>query len=736
MGPQRARHRHRTPAVVTAAAVLLWLTGPSSWAGSAGAAPASSHGWASASTFEAGLVEEAQASGGVDVVIRLRTTTATSSVGVERAAAALVDEVGEDAAATVDVLPTLGVVSLRATPGDLRELSGSALVDRVEQDAWLAPALDHSTAQIGAPQAWSSGYTGAGQAVAVIDSGVESSHPALAGRVVHEACFSNGGCPNGQASMTGPGAARPCGWGEGCDHGTHVAGVIAARGVQRGVAPDASLVAVQVFSASSGESCGGLTSCPRARTSDVLAALEHINGLVTAGTLGMPLVAVNLSLASDVTSTGCDDSILATGVNTLWKNNVATIVAAGNSGRQGELSIPACISSTISVGAVDGSDAYWPVSNVAAGLDYLAPGVGVTSTWPGGAWRAASGTSTAAPHVAGAWAVAAQAMGANPKVVDDWFSRHGPALAAGGFNVARIDLAGLHGFSGFSGAQWSTPQDLTALAGDFDGDGYDDIYWFDRTGAASQIWWYGPGGRQGSAPSPMGGAWRPATGDFNGDGRADILWYDPSGPTSFWFGRSGRSFEASGPLYPYGNFFPFTGDFNGDGFDDVYLYGRHGGPSHLFWMGADPAAPGFATVTSVGTPEAPGPQVQPAAGDFDGDGAEDIYWLDTAAGTIEWSQGDGSFQRSSAIGGDFSIAAADLDGTGPDDLVFCAPDEVRLWWGGLGRGDSLPVHQRADRLPLGAAAVPVAGRFFDTARDALYFYGPTTPADTYHRPVL
>ncbi|MGE3361251.1 MAG: S8 family serine peptidase [Acidimicrobiia bacterium] len=728
--PRPIRRTQLIGLVLVAVAVTALFPVSADGVSVAGAGTAEASGASAAVAVSGELRDAAEANGSVDVVVRLRA--AATPARIQTDAAQLLDAVDPTAGRPADVLDTLGVVTMGATSEDLAQLATSPLVERIEADLLLAPALDRSTVQVGATTAWAAGFTGAGRAVAVIDSGVDGTHPALAGRVVAEACFSNNACPNGQSTMIGAGAARPCSWGDGCEHGTHVAGVVGANGTSRGVAPDVSIVAIQVFSPATGASCGGAASCPRARTSDVLAALDHVNQLAVGNTLGRPLVAANLSLASDVTSAGCDDSILAGAVSTLWKNSVATVVAAGNSGRQGELSVPACISATVSVGAVDANDAYWPVSNASAALDFFAPGVGVVSSWPGGGWRAASGTSTASPHVAGGWAVASQALNTtNPKTIYDWLRGQNPKLTVAGATVPRLNLSGL---AGLRSAQFGNPQDLTSVVGDYDGNGYDDIYWFDRTGASSQIWWFGPAGREQAVPSAMAGNWRPVGGDFNGDGFGDIYWYDPTGPTYFWFGRRTRGgFEGTGPFYPWGNFTPFGGDFNGDGYDDVYLYDRNGAQSYIFWMGPTPGWPTFATVSFVGIPASPGAGFDPTAGDYDGDGDSDIWWAHPSAAALWWSNRNGSFQPAWAVPGPYRVVSANIDGGGPTDVLLYAPRNTWLWWGGINPANSYPAAGEQRGLDYGADVKVVAGRFFQPNRDAFFFYGPNTPADSFYR---
>ena len=726
------------------------------------------------------LLRASAVDGPIDVVVQLNLDAGASAGDVEAAADRLVDQVDPPQSEPVTVLGDLRVLAMTATGEDLQQLARSSLVAKVEPDLLLAPALDRSTAQIGAPAAWGAGFSGAGRAVAVIDSGVDSTHPALVKKVIHEACFSNASCPNGQSTMTGPGAAVPCRWGNGCEHGTHVAGIIAAAatpippssppspvptggGVRQGVAPGADLISLQVFSLSNSAGCGAALSCPRARTSDVLAALNHVNQLATTNAVGEPIVAVNLSLASETTSLSCNESILAGAVDTLWRNGVATVVAAGNSANQSQLSVPACITSSVSVGAVDQNNAYWPVSNASPSLDFFAPGVNVVSTWPGGGWQAASGTSTAAPHAAGAWAVASQALrSTNPDTIHEWFRRQPGTITVASTTTPRLSLTGLAALGGSSGGspvgssggvptsgpspatpatstvtQWANPQNMTSLVGDYDGNGYEDVYWFDRSGAATQIWWFGSTGREQITQSAMAGNWRPVSGDFNGDRVGDIIWYDPTGPTYFWFGRRSRGqFEGTGPFYPWGNFSPVSGDFDGDGDDDVYLYDRDSAASFIFWMGPTPGWPGFATVGSVGLPQSPGPGFTPVAGDFDGDGDADLYWAGRTAAHLEWSNRDASFVRNWAVSGDYQVIATQLDTDRFSDLILYGHHNTWLWWGGIDRSNSYPRQGKWLDLDHGANAVAVAGRFMDPSRDSLYLYGPATPADTFYRPSI
>lgn len=377
--------------------------------------------------------------GSAEVIIQLVPEAA--SEGDE-----LMEQIGEPGA---DVLPALGVVTADLNVSQLKELSDSGIVARIEQDVYLSPQLDKSTVKIGARTAWAAGQTGIGRTIAIIDSGVDSNHPALVGKVVLEACFTRDSCPNGQASMTGPGAAQPCAVNPTCEHGTHVAGIAAGRhSTYSGVAPDAGILAIQVFSLTSAPAdCPGrAVPCTRARTSDVLAGLDYLATMPA----WVNLVAVNLSLSSDSVLANCDSSILASAVNKLKGLGVATVAASGNGGFATGLGVPACISSTVSVGASYADrDVLWAQSNFSTTLDLLAPGVGIVSPALGGGFSATTGTSAAAPHVTGAWAVASQRLGTNNVDRILTYLRHTGAPIAnpafGGAAKPRIELSGMAG---------------------------------------------------------------------------------------------------------------------------------------------------------------------------------------------------------------------------------------------------------------------------------------------------
>ncbi|HXX58314.1 MAG TPA: S8 family serine peptidase [Thermodesulfovibrionales bacterium] len=272
--------------------------------------------------------------------------------------------------------------------------------------------------RIGAKQAWNAGYSGTGWYVAVLDSGVLTTHELFKGKNIIEACFSSiNDCPNGRAAMYGPGAARPFDPRyDGYEHGTHVAGIaVGNSGTIFGVAKDASLIAIQVFSRffSAADCSPSPAPCVESYDSDEIAALDYVYSLRAT----YQIASVNMSLGGDVFSnqelcdTSADDPLYKTAIDILSGAGIAAVIASGNDGACGSLEAPGCISSAVSVGAVDDFDVEadftdWHYSM----LKFLAPGVNIYSAIPDttSSYAYLTGTSMATPHVAGAWAILKQ----------------------------------------------------------------------------------------------------------------------------------------------------------------------------------------------------------------------------------------------------------------------------------------------------------------------------------------
>ena len=329
-------------------------------------------------------------------------------------------------------------MSIEADPAELEALTNLAEVSSIEEDRVATPSDSQSDAVTGGAAAWNMGYSGAGQTIAILDSGVDKTHPFLTGKVISEACYSTNNtadgatsvCPGGVTQSTADGSAMPysgaCPTGL-CDHGTVVAGIAAGTNATfSGIAKDATLIAIQVFSRfDSVTNCGSSAPCALTYTSDQIMGLQQVYALSST----YHIAAVNMSLGagqySSQSTCDSDNASIKAIIDTLRSVNIPTIVASGNDGYTNSMAAPACISSAISVGAtfdvasynnncagnnlgISSSDSILCESNSASFLNLLAPGAEITSSIPGGTYSVWYGTSMAAPQVAGAWAIMKQ----------------------------------------------------------------------------------------------------------------------------------------------------------------------------------------------------------------------------------------------------------------------------------------------------------------------------------------
>ncbi|UQW97810.1 S8 family serine peptidase [Rummeliibacillus sp. G93] len=260
------------------------------------------------------------------------------------------------------------------------------LEDELSSKLFMTNSVMHSE------NAWSAGFTGEGETVAILDTGVDRAHPFLKNKVVYEACFSSNLNCNGKSTATGTGTANDT---EG--HGTHVAGIATGNtSWMSGVAKDSKIIAIKVL-----PDAGG-----KGNFSDLLNGLERIYLLRNQ----YDISAINLSLGGGQFYSTCDGSYssIKSIVDNLKSAGIATIAASGNDSYKNALSAPACISSVVSVGSTNNYDDVSSFSNSASFLDLLAPGEYVYSSVPGGGYGYKSGTSMATPQVTGGFTLVRQ----------------------------------------------------------------------------------------------------------------------------------------------------------------------------------------------------------------------------------------------------------------------------------------------------------------------------------------
>jgi subtilisin family serine protease len=267
-------------------------------------------------------------------------------------------------------------------------------IEKIWLDAEVKAALDESVPQIGAPAAWAAGFDGTGVTVAVLDTGIDATHPDVAGKIVASRSF----IANQDVA-------------DGHGHGTHVASTLAGTGAAsggryKGVAPGAQLVIGKAISNSG-----------TGPTSGVIAAMEWAVREQDADL-------VNMSLGTMVPSNGMDPASQAVD-NLTAETGALFVVAAGNLGPAAStIASPGAANDALTVGAVDKSGGLAGFSGRGPRLgdnalkpEIAAPGVSITAARGAGTtlgtpvddrYTTASGTSMATPHVAGAAAILAQ----------------------------------------------------------------------------------------------------------------------------------------------------------------------------------------------------------------------------------------------------------------------------------------------------------------------------------------
>jgi subtilisin family serine protease len=273
-----------------------------------------------------------------------------------------------------------------------RTARSAAGIKKIWLDGKGRALLDKSVPQIGAPAAWKAGFTGKGVKVAVLDTGIDKSHPDLKTRVV------------GAKNFTTDPAGDKYG------HGTHVASIIAgtaaaSSGKYKGVAPDAQLL--------DGKVCDGEGGCEE---SALIAAMEW-------AAVEQKAKVVNISLGWPDTA---EVNPMEAAVNRLTaQTGTLFVIAAGNEGPDAKtVDSPGSADAALTVGAVDKSDQLADFSSQGPRLgddaikpDVTAPGVDIVAARAkdgeigepvGQYYLRLSGTSMATPHVVGAAALLAQ----------------------------------------------------------------------------------------------------------------------------------------------------------------------------------------------------------------------------------------------------------------------------------------------------------------------------------------
>jgi thermitase len=278
--------------------------------------------------------------------------------------------------------------------------------------------------RIDAPEGWDAAGLGAfpasgGVKIGIVDTGIDQTHPDLSGQTV--ACAKSQGL---LPILSGSIQVGQCA--DDNDHGSHVAGTIAAKanngiGVA-GVAFNADLVICKALGGALGTGS----------TADVA---NCINWVASQGAR-----VISMSLGGGASTT------LQQAVANAWNNgNGAVIVAAAGNDGDATLNYPAAYAEVVSVAATDSSDARASFSNANADVEIAAPGVNVLSTVRGGGYATLSGTSMATPHVSAVVGVLRQVFPSDSAAairsrLDAAVNDLGPAGRDASFGFGRVNL--------------------------------------------------------------------------------------------------------------------------------------------------------------------------------------------------------------------------------------------------------------------------------------------------------
>jgi hypothetical protein len=232
-----------------------------------------------------------------------------------------------------------------------------------------------------------------------------------------------------------------------------------------------------------------------------------------------------------------------------------------------------------------------------------------------------------------------------------------------------------------------TIQNYMPISGDFDGDGYDDIFWYQPGPGFDTVWWSnGDRTWTDGPPLPVNEVYTPVAGDFDGNQTTDIIWYTP-GPGSdpvWWFDLATRSYQPGGTLDIDHEYIPVVGDFDDDQDDDILWYNANTGTANLWWAQGDKT---FVHDNNWSV----GKGYIPIAGKFDcygreaifwyrrGPGVDKVWWYFTAGGNV-WIMQDDEYVQ---VDGWYQPITGDFDGDGCTDILWDMRGSMRdlLWKG-------------------------------------------------------
>jgi serralysin len=232
------------------------------------------------------------------------------------------------------------------------------------------------------------------------------------------------------------------------------------------------------------------------------------------------------------------------------------------------------------------------------------------------------------------------------------------------------------------------------FAGDFNGDGRDDILWRNDNGQVTDWLGTSSGGFTANSANLLASVptdWKiVGQGDFNGDGITDILWRHDDGALTDWLGTANGGFAANNSLMasvPTDWKIDGTGDFNGDGITDILW--RNDSGALTDWLGT---ADGNFTANNSLMASVPTDWKIDGTGDFNGDGYTDILWRNEDGTLTDWlgTPGGGFVANNSLLAQVPTawkvVGTGDFNGDGYADILWRHDDGTLTDWLGTAGG--------------------------------------------------
>ncbi|MFH0808831.1 MAG: S8 family serine peptidase [archaeon] len=349
--------------------------------------------------------------------------------------------------------------SAKVSLEEYEELKNNPNVESVNIDYKISTHLINATEIMNATDSWELkssdiGLSGTGQTICVIDTGINYSHSDFGGCTSEE--FTSGNCDKvigGYDIADGDSDVMDY-----VGHGTHVAGIVAANGLIKGIAPNASLVIMKVF-----------TDAGAGSGSDVISAIEWCTNNASEFNISVITVSIGLvydNLSSVLYSSYCDDDLseYKYAIDAAVAKNISVLFSAGNDGNSDKIGAPACVSSSIPISSATKGDIISSFSDRSNLVKLFATGgtLGtsgdvvcsdpsnpsnnyICSTGYHGGYLYKSGTSMSTPMVAGAIAILNQYLDINeqtksPSEIEDVLYGTGLQFNESENNFSRIDV--------------------------------------------------------------------------------------------------------------------------------------------------------------------------------------------------------------------------------------------------------------------------------------------------------